>query len=1176
MWLVLHLYFFFWKSKEEFARHYIETRLEKEIAEAQTLLKNDLEGAFGYEYPVFIFENRYLVFWNNHKFDLPFIDRNDDPLYFIKNDQGDFVVLSKITPQRSFYILIPLRYASEVNNQYLHSSPNYSIIPRGIEGISINKPGDEQLDINYQGNPLFSINAASFELKNHPLQWLLLLLMAFTLIALVIWLWRKAIILDHNHFGRGLIVLLLSLMAIRAFMLYLQLPFRYIDIPLFDARYYASSLLSPSYGDLFLNMTGYVLFICYIWTKKSQLLWRLRYNVYAFAGLAVLYVLTLSLAHLLTRTVYNHSTFLLNMGQVLDDITFKSIYYLIMGYVIVSMLLLSDVINRFFLSKRIKVLMLVIASVSVGIIFSIGWSWLMVVVTVFISMTLGTLSSTLNRATSFRKFGRHQVFNLIATVTLTSLLITLSVREYTFDKYKLDQQSVGNILLTSDDILGEYLLDEAIDRISDDVIIQNRIFNPLAGKRIIYERTLRILGGYFDKYNVDIRLFNGEGMAINTTDTVQMKHFEDKYQKAEYSTVYEDIYYQPPGPGLPTGTYACFIPLKRYDVVIGNIVLLLNLRQFTPGSAYPFLLADQQMETFNMNSGVSYAIFRDDELYISSGTFNYQSSIIDGLLNSKLLFEEGVMLDGVFHVGQKSLDSEQVVIVSRRYSSALQSISQFCFVSIFFALVILIVVIIIRAILYRITNQALAVRIQLFAIFVLITSFFLVGVISMSISISQNQRFLIDEYQNKMDQVRFEIMSALDEYFSYNISNEELNAMIGQLSKKLKIDLNMYSNRGVKIASSLPLIFDNHTLSENINPVVLDRFFGSGVQSILVDENIGKLNYFALYEIIRPPGDNNNFVIANIPFYEDTATRKSRVIDIFLVLVIILYALLVTILPVSYFIARRITSPLQILAGKIREISLSRENKPIPWQGTDEVGMLVREYNTMLRNLEVSKEALKRQEKETAWREMAKQVAHEIKNPLTPMKLSLQHFQRTLYDENQKNKITSLLKQLETISDIATSFSAFAKMPVPAIEPFNLAETLKHTVELHHKGDAEIDLYIETESIICQGDEKLMGRILSNLILNGIQSVHQKKPKIDISLQKNTNEALISIRDNGSGIPEDIQSKIFIPNFTTKEAGSGIGLAIAKRGIEYVGGKIWFETSSEGTVFYIELPVVSS
>jgi nitrogen fixation/metabolism regulation signal transduction histidine kinase len=241
---------------------------------------------------------------------------------------------------------------------------------------------------------------------------------------------------------------------------------------------------------------------------------------------------------------------------------------------------------------------------------------------------------------------------------------------------------------------------------------------------------------------------------------------------------------------------------------------------------------------------------------------------------------------------------------------------------------------------------------------------------------------------------------------------------------------------------------------------------------------------------------------------------------------------------------------------------------------------MVKEYNQMLFKLSESKAELEQTQRERTWREIAQQVAHEIKNPLTPMKLTLQQLQRSVQNETNtpertEKAVSSLLTQVDTLNDIALSFSTFAKMPEPVIQRLELVSLVRRIVLLHSQS-GELNFQTSVKEAYISGDEQLLGRTFSNIILNAFQSaIPGRQQHLKVTLERREAKYLLVFRDNGKGISPDIAERIFLSHFSTKKSGSGLGLAIARQAIEQMAGTIWFDTVvGEGTTFYIELPTL--
>jgi nitrogen fixation/metabolism regulation signal transduction histidine kinase len=259
---------------------------------------------------------------------------------------------------------------------------------------------------------------------------------------------------------------------------------------------------------------------------------------------------------------------------------------------------------------------------------------------------------------------------------------------------------------------------------------------------------------------------------------------------------------------------------------------------------------------------------------------------------------------------------------------------------------------------------------------------------------------------------------------------------------------------------------------------------------------------------------------------------------------------------------------------------LGKEQTPILYKGDDEIGVLVREYNTKLLELQESSEKLARTEREMAWREMAKQVAHEIKNPLTPMKLRIQHFQRS-FDPNADDAddriaqfSDSLIEQIDALTNIANAFSNFAKMPKSQFEKVDLVRIVRSVVDTFSAEEhVTINAEIAVDHAYIMADKELMLRVFNNLIKNAIQAIPMNNAGlIEIQLKEEDKKVVIAVRDNGMGISEEMKDKIFVPNFTTKSTGTGLGLAMVKQIIESHDGQISFESEPGNTIFTIRLP----
>ena len=408
------------------------------------------------------------------------------------------------------------------------------------------------------------------------------------------------------------------------------------------------------------------------------------------------------------------------------------------------------------------------------------------------------------------------------------------------------------------------------------------------------------------------------------------------------------------------------------------------------------------------------------------------------------------------------------------------------------------------------------------------------------------------------------------------INSQTLNLDLQDLSYIYHTDIHVYNNDGMLIASSQPIIFNKNLISNRIAP---NPFFSSD-SNLNQYERIGQLKYLTGYTDFYN-GDFMQIGYIAIPQFFSQDELRSE-IESFLGVIIQIYLIIVVLaILLSLFIGKQLSAPLIILENKLKEMRLGSRNEKIEYKQNDEIGQLVIQYNRTVDELEQSVKLLAKSERESAWKSMARQVAHEINNPLTPMKLSIQQLRRTKklnderFDDYFEKSTAMLVEQIDNLSRIAGTFSNFARMPEANFEKVDIASKLFSVVQLFMNNfeHIQIDYNGEEKEVFVYADPEQLVQVFNNLLKNAIQAIPDDRDGVIlINLQENKDEVIIEITDNGVGINSDIQDKLFVPNFTTKSTGMGLGLAIAKSIIELSGGTISFTTIiNESTTFTIRL-----
>ncbi|WP_400074357.1 sensor histidine kinase [Zobellia russellii] len=446
----------------------------------------------------------------------------------------------------------------------------------------------------------------------------------------------------------------------------------------------------------------------------------------------------------------------------------------------------------------------------------------------------------------------------------------------------------------------------------------------------------------------------------------------------------------------------------------------------------------------------------------------------------------------------------------------------------------------------------------------------------------QSEDYHSERLERKEEQVKQSVEYVLKKT-TYPVTTENLglifNEEIYQIANVQNQRLNIYDLEGQLIKSSRAK-FEVDSIANCLSPSILRLLETSPTKRFVDQKALAGDNYKASYTYIndkrfKPIG------ILNLPYYEDDSFNNMELKEFLMRLGGVYFLMLLIAIGLAYFISTYITRSLQTISDMLGKTDLRKSNQKILIDNpSEEIEKLVTSYNAMIDELEDSAVKLARSEREQAWREMAKQVAHEIKNPLTPMRLTVQSFERKFdpQDPNIDIKIAefskTLIQQIDTMSSIASAFSNFAEMPAQQNETLNIVEIVRLALDIFNED--YIHFISEENEIITKLDRTQLIRVVTNLVKNAIQAVPEvDAPRIVVSVGTEGDFAKICVADNGIGIGEGFKEKIFEPKFTTKSSGMGLGLGMVKNIVETYKGAITFTSKPDkGTVFSVKFPLV--
>jgi len=982
------------------------------------------------------------------------------------------------------------------------------------------------------------------------------------------------------------IILLCSLILLRFLSVELKFPQSLYELPLFGPQHYgdANSFWLPSLGDFLLNSIISFFIIWYVCSSVKIDEQRLRNTKFpkwliAFLLLLILFMFSRILNNLFIGLIQN-SNISFNVNDLFSLDVYSYVALLIISLLLFSFFLAADkiiaIIRKLGLKIRDQIIVFVSAIALYTIIahllglydlITILWPAVLIVAIIRI------------RRTTQNNYVFSGIAVLVFIVTFYSVHTLIKWREL---KEKDGRRLYAEKLASEQDPLAEHLFTEVEEKIKTDTSILSSLKTEKEnfGKYFVQ----KYFSGYWDKYDVRVSVFDTMCYPIfsgSNPSRDNHTYFEETIKREGSETESSYCFYIPNVNGKIS--YLARIPIyfTFSSVRYGDLYLELDSRFVSEEIGFPELLLDKEIGLNRALANYSYAKYKNNQLINKFGKFQYvlNSANYSSSENGDFLLENFENNNHLFY----RTDKNTLVILSKKDEGFLGRVTTFSYLFAFFSLFL--TAILFSRQLYlglNFSQISFKYRIQFLLVMIVLASLVLFGSGTIYYIKKQYEEKNIENISEKLQSVLIEVEGKMgNETILTNSLSEYATYVLKKFSNVFFTDINLYDSHGNLYASSRPKLFDEGLTSKKMNPKAFLNMTIYGKTEFIHDENIGKLNYLSAYVPFKNK-DGKLMGYLNLPYFAKQSELEKE-ISTFLVALINIYVLLFGLsIIVAIFISSYLTKPLKLIQEKLGKVKLGKTNEPIEWKQNDEIGSLVSEYNRMILELQNSAVLLAKSERETAWREMAKQVAHEIKNPLTPMKLSVQHMERLINDKspNLEEKIKKLSKtlveQIETLSTIANEFSNFAKMPKANNEKIYIKSILQNAIHLFKNSENAEFIFNsdvqETTSVFA--DKEQLVRVFNNLIKNAIQAIPEdRKAVIEIDLKKENATILIRIKDNGSGISDDIMDRIFAPNFTTKSTGMGLGLAMVKNIVESCNGKIWFETTKDkGTTFFVSLP----
>lgn len=787
----------------------------------------------------------------------------------------------------------------------------------------------------------------------------------------------------------------------------------------------------------------------------------------------------------------------------------------------------------------------------------------------------------------FRKYvKKHSTETTLYYTFAVSIILSLIISYSSFKKEEDEIKVMSSRIATERNLGLEMQLQTIEKNILADPMIRAFIGNPYSETLILNRLVEKYLWNILPNYQIRVSICAPLDRIV-TSEYVRPVHcfsyFSNKIKEYGVPLSNSSAFYYLDYFNANIDYLGAFNILKgsfRYDLYIE-----IESKRNTENASYPYALLNN-IPHVNKYAKYPYSIakYQQGKLTVHNGQYNFPVTISPDTYNTGFSFQA---IDKNILFTYK-LPNNNTVMITRPEHKILLYLLSFSYTFLFFAFIFLCILQLFRSkwkepLLKNVPKKSFRFKMIVFptASLVIALIFMAISSITLIIKYTNTSRRSMMEEKLLSVQNTFSQTSRTSERFTEINSAETFNAM-DLVSKNAQVDINLFDPLGKLIRTTQPEIFNEYIAYSRMNPEAYYELVYNKRMQVIQEEYISSMKYYSLYTPIY--NDKGTLLaIANIPFFvsdtilqHDVSTIIAGIINIYIILIIV--AIIIAI-----FLSNSVTQPLKEISNKMEDLDIYHKVEHINYKANDELGLLVRTYNKMIDDLEKSAKELAQNEREGAWREMARQIAHEIKNPLTPMKLSIQHLKRMKsqnvpnWQERFDTLSASLIEQIDILSNTASEFSSFSKFYNEEISEVDL-------IGLLHEQNVLFDNYDNIRMSYRHSDEKAVvkarkgqiTRAFVNLITNAIQAIEQKSDgQIIISIYKEDKWYRTDIEDNGNGVSEENIHNLFNPNFTTKTKGSGLGLAISKSIVSQSHGEIFYIKSKElgGACFSIRMPI---